>query len=133
MPKVSHVDVADLRFSSSEFISMLGISLSTLKRWERTGLFTPGRFPNGTKFYTTAHLEICLGHGHTDDSYRVFLAGRIRIHVAAGYSTQDALRHANAEWQATRPLDSASSGTKKTQTLDEVAEIPTPNSQLPTP
>ena len=124
---------------------MLGISMSTLKRWERAGLFTPGRFPNGTKFYTTRHLEACLGHGQSDDSYRVFLAGRIRFHTATGLSSQDALAQVNAEWRAREPLDVARSGTKKRRdpslTSDRGAEtseaaitlLPPPNPPLQTP
>jgi hypothetical protein len=102
-------------------------------------LFTPGRFPNGTKFYTTAHLETCLGHGQSDDSYRVFLAHRIRIHTATGLSSQEALARVNIEWRAREPLDAAQSGTKKTRSNDRAAEtpeaatLPTPHSPLPTP
>jgi hypothetical protein len=121
---------------------MLGVSLSTLKRWERAGLFTPGRFQNGTKFYTTAHLETCLGHGQSDDSYRVFLAHRIRFHTATGLSSQAALAQVNVEWRDRKPADTVERveiGTKKkAERGADVSEaaatlLPTPNPQLPTP
>lgn len=44
-------------FKTKEFAEMINVSVSTLRRWDRTGIFKANRRPSGRMFYTEEHLK----------------------------------------------------------------------------
>lgn len=48
---------ADQRIPVGEAARILGVSITTLRRWEREGRITPGRTPGGQRRYSIADVE----------------------------------------------------------------------------
>jgi len=44
-----------------EFAARVGVSVATLKRWDRLGILIAARWPSGRRFYTEKHLQQALG------------------------------------------------------------------------
>ena len=44
-------------YKPQEFSKMLGVSISTLQRWDRDGVFVAHRTPTGRRFYTQEDYE----------------------------------------------------------------------------
>lgn len=47
----------DQRIPVGEAARILGVSITTLRRWEREGRITPGRTPGGQRRYSIADVE----------------------------------------------------------------------------
>lgn len=49
------------RCRPAEFALLVGVSVKTLQRWDRTGKLSAGRMPSGRRFYTELHYAACGG------------------------------------------------------------------------
>lgn len=48
------------RYGIREFADMVGVSMNTLRRWDREGILVAGRTPTNRRVYTEAHLQQVL-------------------------------------------------------------------------
>ena len=53
----------DQRIPVGEASRILGVSITTLRRWEREGRITPGRTPGGQRRYSVADIEALISSG----------------------------------------------------------------------
>lgn len=44
-------------YKIGEFAKKIGVSVSTLRRWDKEGLLIANRSPLGTRFYTDEHYQ----------------------------------------------------------------------------
>jgi predicted site-specific integrase-resolvase len=79
---------------------MIGVSASTLKRWEKKGILVPHRYPSGTRYYTADHLETALGVPAESRSteYRAFLSKEIPRLSETGIEAGEVLKLAHQSW-----------------------------------
>lgn len=48
-------------YKIGEFAKKIGVSVATLRRWDRVGILKAGRHPTGHRFYTEADLKTAHG------------------------------------------------------------------------
>ncbi len=77
-------DYQDSQLTQAEFAEQAGISVSTLQLWLRQA----SRAPSAS---TPAFIQVpnLLGQASTVPSYRVYLAGGIRLELSSGFKTEE--------------------------------------------
>jgi len=48
-------------YSIGEFAKLVGVSVATLRRWDRSGILKASRRPTGHRYYTDADLKVARG------------------------------------------------------------------------
>lgn len=58
--KTKHADVGNQLLTVGEAADIVGVSVDTIKRWEKIGHITSGRTPNGHRRFRRADVERLL-------------------------------------------------------------------------
>jgi hypothetical protein len=112
----------------SDFALKIGVSESTLKRWDKSGSVRPRRLPNGHRYYTIEDVLVVLGiSGSTGFEYREWLVQALPPLLAGEGDLDSALLEVKRLWAARCAAAAAVEGP-----ADDL-EIPVSESTSPSP
>lgn len=61
MPYTIENNQTNIPCGPGTFAKLIGVSVKTLQRWDKSGSLVAGRLPSGRRFYTSGHYASCGG------------------------------------------------------------------------